>query len=82
MDFLILRMVVYPLTLFVATKAVDNVGGLVAVAYLVVQLNVVKIQSLTVVLSVKQLQTQHVFYQVTSAKLIFNMSKSKVILCL
>ena len=43
MDFLIL------ITLFVVTKAVDNVGVLVAVAYLVVQLNVAMVQSLAVV---------------------------------
>ena len=52
---------------FVVTKAVDTVVALVAIIYLVAIQNVVKLQSLTVVSSAKQLLTQDVLYQVNLA---------------
>ena len=51
----------------VVTKAVDNAVELVVKIYLVPLQNVVMVQSLTVVLFVKQLLTQDVLYQVNLA---------------
>ena len=52
---------------FVVTRAVDTVGALVAIIYLVAVQNVVKVQSLTVVSFAKQNLTQDVLYQVNLA---------------
>ena len=52
---------------FVVTRAVDTVGALVAIIYLVAVQNVVKVQSLTVVSFAKLLLTQDVLYQVNLA---------------
>ena len=52
---------------FVVTKAVDTVVALVAIIYLVAFQNVVKMQSLKVVLFAKQNLTQDVLYQVNLA---------------